>query len=239
MATQVIRTTFQLKRGTAARWKELNLVLRQGEPGYEYDTHKLKIGDGITAYNDLPYQTSKDYVVNAPTAATFPLIGEPNVIYKAENEKVLYQWNDAIGDYEPLNTVDLSEINNLIVALQQKDTEIQENISTLTEQINKIIEGAPEDFDTLKEVYDYISNLDNVSKIDGISIEGALLEVINKTVEIPIASIDKAGVVKSANSINKIQVGADGTMEVHSLGISKLMQEEDISIVLDGGDSSK
>lgn len=240
MATQVINTTFQLKRGTAARWKELNLVLRQGEPGFEYDTGKLKIGDGLTAYNDLPYQTSKDYVINQSTAATFPLIGEPNVIYKAENEKALYQWNDSIKDYEPLNAVDLSEINELIIALQRKDTEIQSNISTLTEQINKIIEGAPEDFDTLKEIYDYIGSLDiSAGKIDGISIEGVLLDIIDKVVEIPIASIDQAGVVKSANSVNKIQVSADGTMEVHSLGISKLMQEEDISIILDGGDSSE
>ena len=63
MAVQIIKTTFQLKRGTAARWKELNPVLRQGEPGFEFDTGKLKIGDGLTTYNDLRYQTSKDYIV--------------------------------------------------------------------------------------------------------------------------------------------------------------------------------
>lgn len=53
MAT-VLNTTFKFKRGTAARWKELNLVLAEGEPGWAIDTYTLKIGDGVTPWNDLP-----------------------------------------------------------------------------------------------------------------------------------------------------------------------------------------
>lgn len=53
MAT-VLNTTFKFKRGTAARWAELNLVLEQGEPGWAIDTYVLKIGDGVTPWNDLP-----------------------------------------------------------------------------------------------------------------------------------------------------------------------------------------
>ena len=49
-------TDIVLKRGTAARWSAVNPVLKQGEPGFEYDTNKLKIGDGSTAWNLLPYQ---------------------------------------------------------------------------------------------------------------------------------------------------------------------------------------
>ena len=49
----------------------------------------------------------------------------------------------------------------------------------------------------------------------------------------------QAGVVKGANSVNKIQVEEDGTMEVHSLGISKLVQEENITIIFDSGDSTE
>ena len=240
MAIQVIKTTFQLKRGSAARWKELNPVLRQGEPGFEYDTGKLKIGDGLTAYNNLKYQTSKDYIISQPTAATFPLVGESNVIYKAENEKMLYQWNDTIKDYEPLNFVDLSEINGFIKTLQNKDIEIEKNVETLAKQIEDITKDAPEDFNTLKEIYDYITKIDLSGRdnlLEGISIEGKPLEIVDKFIEIPLANYIQAGVVKSANSVNKIQVGDDGTMEVHSLGISKLVQEEELTLVLDSGDS--
>ena len=56
----VIKTTFQVKRGTAARWEELNLILNPGEPGFEMDTFKLKIGDGSTPWRELPYVNDVD-----------------------------------------------------------------------------------------------------------------------------------------------------------------------------------
>jgi hypothetical protein len=54
MAT-VLNTIFKLKRGIASRWAEVNPILQQGEPGFVIDLNRLKIGDGITAWNDLPY----------------------------------------------------------------------------------------------------------------------------------------------------------------------------------------
>ena len=40
---------------TAAEWTSVNPVLAAGELGAESDTHKLKVGDGVTAWVDLPY----------------------------------------------------------------------------------------------------------------------------------------------------------------------------------------
>ena len=45
----------QLKRGTADRWATVNPILAVGEPGFVYDDNKLKIGDGVTPWNELPY----------------------------------------------------------------------------------------------------------------------------------------------------------------------------------------
>jgi hypothetical protein len=45
----------KLRRDTAANWASVNPVLASGEPGFETDTDKMKIGDGSTAYNSLPY----------------------------------------------------------------------------------------------------------------------------------------------------------------------------------------
>ena len=95
-------TTIQLKRGTAARFRELNLVLEAGEPGFVTDENRLKIGDGITAWNDLPYM-GEDNVFNANTHCDFPSIGKVNTIYKAESEQQIYQWNSTKLAYEPLN----------------------------------------------------------------------------------------------------------------------------------------
>lgn len=54
MAT-IVKTTFQVKRASAKRWEELNFLLAAGEPGYELDTGKLKVGNGVTPWKELPY----------------------------------------------------------------------------------------------------------------------------------------------------------------------------------------
>lgn len=99
----VINTTFKLKRGTAARWAEVNPILEQGEPGFVYDFNKLKIGDGITPWNDLPYIEGKSEVQNYYIREEFPVIGDPTVIYKASAELSLYQFNADTYEYEKLS----------------------------------------------------------------------------------------------------------------------------------------
>lgn len=51
MADRVIQ-----RNDTAARWQSINPILATGEIGIEIDGAKgYKIGDGKTAWNDLPY----------------------------------------------------------------------------------------------------------------------------------------------------------------------------------------
>lgn len=45
----------QLRRGTAAEWTARNTLLLPAEPGYETDTGRLKLGDGLTRWNSLAY----------------------------------------------------------------------------------------------------------------------------------------------------------------------------------------
>ena len=98
-----IKTTFKLKRGTAARWAELNPILEQGEPGYVYDENRLKIGDGITPWNNLPYIDGKREVSNYNYVSDFPQIGDENIIYKANKEQSLYQFNASLKTYEKIS----------------------------------------------------------------------------------------------------------------------------------------
>ena len=48
-------TQIKLRRDTSANFTSANPVLGIGEPAYETDTKKLKIGDGTTAYTQLDY----------------------------------------------------------------------------------------------------------------------------------------------------------------------------------------
>jgi hypothetical protein len=47
----------QYRRGTAAEWTSANPTLAEGEPGYETDTGKFKVGDGSTAWTSLVYSS--------------------------------------------------------------------------------------------------------------------------------------------------------------------------------------
>ena len=55
MTTQVVFTRQVQRRDTAANWTAVNPVLLSGEWGLETDTRRLKIGDGVTAWNALAY----------------------------------------------------------------------------------------------------------------------------------------------------------------------------------------
>ncbi len=48
-------TRMQQRRGLAAAWTAANTVLASGEVGFEIDTTQFKVGDGVTAWADLPY----------------------------------------------------------------------------------------------------------------------------------------------------------------------------------------
>lgn len=51
-------TQIKLRRDTSANFTSKNPILGIGEPAYETDTKKLKIGDGTTAYTQLAYFSS-------------------------------------------------------------------------------------------------------------------------------------------------------------------------------------
>lgn len=52
---EVIKTTFQLRRGSAEVWEKNNPILAYGEPGFDKDNYGLKVGDGSTPWNELNF----------------------------------------------------------------------------------------------------------------------------------------------------------------------------------------
>lgn len=63
-------TLLELRRDTAANWTSANPTLAAGEPGYETDTFKMKIGDGSTAWTSLAYFIIFPNVQTVTSAAT-------------------------------------------------------------------------------------------------------------------------------------------------------------------------
>ena len=50
----------QFKRGTSSAFRRVNPILLNGEPAFEWDTKRLKVGDGETRYNNLRYVNDYD-----------------------------------------------------------------------------------------------------------------------------------------------------------------------------------
>lgn len=45
----------QFRRGTTKSWRNTKTKLASGQPGYDKDKHKIKIGDGEKSWTELPY----------------------------------------------------------------------------------------------------------------------------------------------------------------------------------------
>lgn len=53
MAAKNIKVTILIRQDTAANWSSKNPVLKAGEWGYDTTNKIVKLGDGVTAWNDL------------------------------------------------------------------------------------------------------------------------------------------------------------------------------------------
>lgn len=77
MATDTA-TKIQLRRDSSANWFANNPVLAEGEIGIELDKNRMKVGNGVNAYNDLEYfSDTVDYnkMINKPQINSVGLIG--------------------------------------------------------------------------------------------------------------------------------------------------------------------
>ena len=82
-------TKIKFRRSPAATWASKNPTPAAGEPCYETDTGKFKIGDGSTAYNSLPYINSGSTITvdtALSTTSTNPV--QNKVITTALNAKL-------------------------------------------------------------------------------------------------------------------------------------------------------
>ncbi len=54
-------TKLQIRNDSSENWLEVNPILDMAEIGYETTTNKIKVGDGMTAWKDLPYLKGESY----------------------------------------------------------------------------------------------------------------------------------------------------------------------------------
>src|ERR1035438_2240334 len=100
------------RRDTAANWTSNNPILAQGEPGFETDTGKYKIGNGSTAWNSLSYgQFSSSAIAGLFTDQvsgsdpTAPASSKLLVYAKSIAGRMMLKQIDSIGEHTPLQPI--------------------------------------------------------------------------------------------------------------------------------------
>lgn len=69
---------FHVRADVASEWADANPVLPIYELAYDTTNKRLKIGDGVTAWNDLPWLTVSQAAVNAISAAVTAKYTKPS-----------------------------------------------------------------------------------------------------------------------------------------------------------------
>lgn len=104
-------TIIRHRRGTKNQWAAANPVLLAGEPAYETDTGRQKIGNGGTAWNLLPYadevgsSVGEGSVADAfrPLQEQFAGVRPGTRVPATKAEVILGVGDNTYGDYDTLN----------------------------------------------------------------------------------------------------------------------------------------
>lgn len=249
MAETVMKTIFQVRRGTAAQWENSTLVLRPGEPAFAYDTNVFKIGTGNKIWNELP------------------VLADPFLLAEL-SDQVSDLKSQIFGDGDQGGQTLLERLESLEQQLGSTPGEEGTLLDRLAEAESDIVaiqdvisgSGDPQIIDTVKDLFDYAKEHGNefaglvsevnsleqklntieenaqANKIEQIYAGETLLDILEgKKVVIDYATSEKGGIVKSSTGANKISVDDEGYMKVSSISTSSLTKPFGSVLIFDGG----
>lgn len=89
MAT-TLKTKLIIRNDVAANWTTHNPKLSKGEVGLETDTLKMKVGDGVTQWNALPYYNDQTNTYQDNITTNGKHVGDVAVVTGDNNIKTAY-----------------------------------------------------------------------------------------------------------------------------------------------------
>ena len=127
---EVVKTRFKQLSKASTEWASLNPTLLEGEIGFESDTNRLKVGNGVDAWNNLEYVTGSG----------------GNVIAKTYSN-----WNDLVADFKNFVSPGQYEVvkmsissygNTNTIALQGTSINLaSKDIQTINKDLNLFSSG--------------------------------------------------------------------------------------------------
>lgn len=166
---------------------------------------------------------------------TYALAKQAIAEYGAKDAQI-----ESISSQNNILTISLTDGRKFTVEIPTVSSDVVNNI--VTEKVTEI-NTKIQDLSTLvnNQTSD-IEVLQNLTKnsVTQVSIGGAPLEIVNNVLDLPLASGEIQGFViakladpNDSSSVNSISINQKGYMEVTSLSINKLYQEEGDTLVLE------
>ena len=230
MSVNTVPVTLQIRSSIASNWTTRNPVLAQGEFGLETNTYLIKVGDGTTPWNQLPYlnKLNPTYFKRATDGSlTFSdAFAETinNIIVNAGGSAQLVIANDPV---EPTDPVNLRYLEWAIAHAGHLKRAVVESLPTSGIDENTLYMVLAQSGDHYEE-YMYINgNWDMVGTTgDGGSSGGYIL---------PVATAARLGGVKASAGANQINVTEEGIMTLNQVSTSLLYVPVGDTLVLYGG----
>ena len=148
---------------------------------------------------------------------------------------------DKIEGYTLLSPTDKTKLDALVIG--ESGVEISGKVNAAN------VEGLGDWITTNRDTVAGLFDTTSATKLNGIEsgaqvndlevvkIAGTALPISDKAVDIPMATAETLGVVLSSAAENKVSVAADGTMELNSVNVNKLVQTDSEVLILNGGSS--
>ena len=209
------------------------VIIKDSEGVYKYD-----VLSGIVDLSN--YSTTAE--VQAALDNKVDKVEGSRLITDAEASKLAgIEANAQVNVIDGVNSsefsIDESKNLNILAIPQSKITNL---ISDLESKVDKV-EGkglSTNDFtNTLLDKLNGITAGAQVNTIDEVKINGTLLSVVDKSVNIPGASADNLGVVKGSSADNGVTINEDYSMTVNNISTDKLVAGSD-TLVWNGGDAT-
>jgi hypothetical protein len=214
-------TRMQQRRGTAAQWNSADPILEAGEIGFESDTNKFKLGDGVNQWSDL------DYFINEAAIST-DIEGAISDTEKGANNGVATL--DATGrvPIEQLgNLVDgapnaLNTLNEIAAALND-DSDFANATIALIDSLNGLVDSHANSLaeidtglETLTNTLSTFTNTTN-SSIGALQNTDATQTNAISTLQTNLGTLTTSVSYVSANAAANLTSHADDTTNIHGI----------------------
>lgn len=150
----------------------------------------------------------------------------------------LINYVDTHGQTAAKIVSDITTLQDLVGSTSVKD-QITAAVEGKVDKVDGMGLSSNDFTDDLLNKLKAIEDNAQVNIIESISVGGTVLDIAEKSVNIPVAGLDRAGVVKSSTGANKVNISKNGEMSVNKVSIHSVFVPIGDELILDGGSAHK